>query len=296
MPILTEGALTPLETLWREVARMSLRISTNMSSLAIQNAMNVSQRATDRAIKNVSTGSRLADPSSDVSGAAIAAQMKAELGSMAAAQRNTQDAGSFGAIAEGGLSEQSNILMRMRELSIQSASDNYSKTERVMMQQEFSEIRSELDRIAKTTSYGSQNLLDGSINNFDFQVGTKGDANSRISFKNESNTTSSGLSIDGANVENKNDAVESLNTIDKAMTSIANQRSRFGAVQTRLESADNNLGSRIENLSNARSRINDADLAKEVSDVRRGQILQQYQTSMLAQANEQGSLALRLIG
>ncbi len=275
---------------------MSLRISTNMSSLAIQNAMNVSQRATDRAVKNVSTGSRLSDPSADVSGSAIAAQMKAELGSMAAAQRNTQDAGSFVAIAEGGLSEQSNILMRMRELSIQSASDNYSKTERVMMQQEFSEIRSELDRIAKTTSYGSQNLLDGSINNFDFQVGTKGDANSRISFKNESNTTSSGLSIDGANVENKNDAVESLNTIDKAMTSIANQRSRFGAVQTRLESADNNLGSRIENLSNARSRINDADLAKEVSDVRRGQILQQYQTSMLAQANEQGSLALRLIG
>ena len=275
---------------------MSLRISTNMSSLAIQNAMNVSQRATDRAVKNVSTGSRLSDPSADVSGSAIAAQMKAELGSMAAAQRNTQDAGSFGAIAEGGLSEQSNILMRMRELSIQSASDNYSKTERVMMQQEFSEIRSELDRIAKTTSYGSQNLLDGSINNFDFQVGTKGDANSRISFKNESNTTSSGLSIDGANVENKNDAVESLNTIDKAMTSIANQRSRFGAVQARLESADNNLGSRIENLSNARSRINDADLAKEVSDVRRGQILQQYQTSMLAQANEQGSLALRLIG
>ena len=275
---------------------MSLRISTNMSSLAIQNAMNVSQRATDKAIKNVSTGSRLSDPSADVSGAAIAAQMKAEIGSMNAAKRNAEDAVSFVSIAESGLSEQSNILMRMRELSIQSASDNYSKSERVMMQKEFSEIKTELDRIAKTTRYGSLNLLDGSINNFDFQVGTKGDANSRISFKNESNTTSSGLEIDSSSVENKSDAVDSISTIDKAMSSIAMQRSRFGAVQSRLESADNNLGSQIENLSNARSRINDADLAKEVSDVRRGQILQQYQTSMLAQANEQGSLALKLIG
>lgn len=275
---------------------MSLRISTNMSSLAIQNAMNTSQRSTDRAIKNVATGSRLSDPSADVSGAAIAAQMKAEIGSMNAAKRNAEDAVSFVSIAESGLSEQSNILMRMRELSIQSASDNYSKSERVMMQKEYSEIRSELDRIAKTTQYGTLTLLDGSINNFDFQVGTKGDANSRISFKNDSNTTMSGLDIDGASVEDKNDAVDSIRTIDKAMSSIAMQRSRFGAVQSRLESADNTLGSQIENLSNAKSRISDADLAKEVSDVRRGQILQQYQTSMLAQANEQSSLALKLIG
>lgn len=275
---------------------MSLRVSTNMPSISIQNAMNISQRSTDRAVKNVATGSRLSDPSTDVSGAAIAAQMKAELGSMNAAKRNTQDAVSFVNVAESGLSEQSNILMRMRELSIQSASDNYSKTEREMMQQEFSEIRNELDRIAKTTNYNSVSLLDGSVNNFDFQVGTKGDANSRISFKSESNTTAGNLDIDGAKVDNKSDAVDSLRSIDKAMATIANQRSRFGAVQTRLESADNNLGAQIENLSSARSRINDADLAKEVSDVRRGQILQQYQTSMLALANEQGSLALKLIG
>ncbi|OFZ31605.1 MAG: hypothetical protein A2622_03210 [Bdellovibrionales bacterium RIFCSPHIGHO2_01_FULL_40_29] len=275
---------------------MSLRISTNMSSIGIQNAMHINQRATDKAVKNVATGSRLSNPGSDVSGAAIADQMKAELASMGAARRNSEDAVSFVSIAEGSLNEQSNILMRMRELSVQAASDTYSKTERSMMQKEFGEIRSELDRIAKSTRFGSSNLLDGSSNNFDFQVGTRGDVNSRISFKSDSNTTADSLDIDGASVSDKGDAVDSISSIDKAMEKIAQQRAGFGAVQSRLESADNTLGSQIENLSIARSRIADADIAKEVSDMRRGQILQQYQASALAQANEQSGLALKLIG
>lgn len=275
---------------------MSLRINTNLSSLAIQNAMNINQRSTDRAVKNVATGSRLSDPGADAAGSAIAEQMKSELRSLGAAKSNAENAGGFVAIAESALSEQSNILMRMRELAVQSASDNYSKAERTMMQTEFGEIRNELDRIAKTTRFGSQNLLDGSINKFDFQVGTKGDVNSRISFNSESNTTSNNLDIAGQSVENKNDAVDSLNGIDKAMETIATQRSKFGAVQSRLESAENTLGSNIEHLTNARSRVADADLAKEVSDVRRGQILQQYQTSMLQQANDQSGIALKLIG
>lgn len=275
---------------------MSLRINTNMSSLAIQNAMNLSQRTTERAAKNVATGSRLSDPSADSAGSAIADQMGSELRGLGAAKANAENAGGFVSMAEGALSEQSNILTRMRELAVQSASDNYSKTERVMMQNEFSEIRNELDRIAKTTRFGSQNLLDGSVKQFDFQVGTKGNADSRISFNSDSNTTADGLEVASQSVENKNDARETLNGLDKAMDKISTQRSKFGAVQTRLESAENALGSNIENLSNAKSRIADADVGKEVSDLRRGQILQQYQTSMLQQANEHTGLALKLIG
>lgn len=258
--------------------------------------MNVNQRATDRAVKNVATGSRLSDPSAASADSAIAENMKAELRSLGAAKSNAENAGGFVSIAESALSEQSNILMRMRELSVQSASDNYSKSERTMMQNEYGEIRNELDRIAKTTRFGSQNLLDGSVKQYDFQVGTKNNADSRISFNSDSNTTADNLDLAGSSVENKSDALDSLGSIDKAMSSIATQRSKFGAVQSRLESAQNSLGANIEHLSEAKSRISDTDIAKEVSDVRRGQILNQYQTSMLAQANEQSGLALKLIG
>lgn len=275
---------------------MSLRINTNMSSLAIQNAMTMNQRTTDRAVKNVATGSRLSDPAADSAGSAIAAQMGSELRGLGAAKSNAENASGFVSTAEGALSEQTNILTRMRELAVQSASDSYSKTERTMMQNEFSEIRNELDRIAKTTRFGSQNLLDGSNKQLDFQVGTKGNAESRITFNSDANTTADGLEISSQSVETKNDARETLNGLDKAMDKISTQRSKFGAVQTRLESADNALGSSIENLTNAKSQVADTDVAKEVSNVRRGQIMQQYQTSMLQQANEQTGLALKLIG
>ena len=275
---------------------MSLRINTNMSSLAIQNAMNQNQQSTDRAVKNVATGSRLSDPSADSAGSAIANQMQSEIKSLGAAKGNAEAATGFVNVAESALSEQSNILMRMRELSVQSASDSYSKSERAMMQTEYGEIRNELDRIAKTTRFGSQNLLDGTGNKLDFQVGTKADSNSRISYNGESNTTADGLEIGSQTIATKGDALDSLNVLDKAMVNIASQRSKFGAVQTRLESAQNTLSSNIEHISDARSKIADADLAKEVSDVRRGQILNQYQTSMLQQSNDQAGLALKLIG
>lgn len=275
---------------------MSLRINTNVASMAVQNAMGQSQRVAERAMKNLSTGSRLADPSADVAGSAIANQMNAEIRSMQAAKMNAEQATSFVSVAEGSLNEQSNILMRLRELSVQSASDTYSKTERDLMQREASELSLEFDRIAKTTRYGSQNLLDGSVNKFDFQVGTRGGTESRISYTSDSNTTASNLDIDGFSVADKSDALDSIGKVDKAMNVIAQSRARFGAMQSRLDSAQNNLGVQIENLSSAKSRIADADIAQEVSEVRRGQVLQQYQSAMLQEANGQVGMALKLLG
>lgn len=275
---------------------MSLRINTNLASLAVQNAMNQSQKATDRSMKNLSTGSRLSDPSADVAGAAISSQMNAEIRSMGAAKMNADQATSFVSVAEGSMNEQSNILMRLRELSVQAASDNYSANERSLMQKETGELTSEFDRIAKTTKYGSQSLLDGSIAKFDFQVGTTAGAESRISYNSDTNTTASNLDVDGISVSEKGDALSSLGKIDKAMQSISQNRARFGAMQSRLDVAQNNLGTQIENLSQAKSKIADADLGKEVSDVRRGQVLQQYQAAMLQEANGMGTLALKLIG
>src|SRR5690349_13556481 len=141
---------------------MSMRINTNVASLAVQNAMNQSQKVSDRAMKNLATGSRLSEASADVAGTAIATQMQAEIRSMGAAKMNAEQATSFVSVAEGSLSEQSNILTRIRELAVQSASDTYSSAERELMQSEAGELSKEFDRIAKTTRYGSRNLLDGS--------------------------------------------------------------------------------------------------------------------------------------
>ncbi len=275
---------------------MSMRINSNVASLALQNAMSRNEKAVERTSKNLASGSRLADPSADVAGSAIAENMKSELRSMGAAKMNAEAGQSFVAVAEASMSEQSNILTRLRELSIQSASDNYSKNERSLMQREASELSSEFDRIAKTTRFGSQNLLDGSFSKFDFQVGTKGDSNSRISYNSDANTTAGALEVDSISVEDKNSALDSIEKIDKAASAIALNRAKFGATQSRLESAQSTLSSSIEKLTEARSRIADADVAKESSDLRRGQILQQYQTAMLAQTNEQSGLALKLIG
>ena len=275
---------------------MSLRINTNVTSLAVQNAMRTNGRDTDRSMKNLATGSRISDPSADVAGAAISNQMTAEVKGMEAAKRNAESAVSFASVAEGAMNEQTNILTRMRELAVQAASDNYSNTERSLMNSEYGELKSELDRIAQTTRWGNQKILDGSIQEFDFQVGTTSGKESRITYKSNSNTTGSELGVDSLTVESKSDARDSLDTLDKAMSTISNSRAKFGALQSRLDSAQNNLGTQIENISAARSQIADADLAKEVTDVRRGQIIQQYQTSMLQEANNQTGLALKLIG
>lgn len=275
---------------------MSLRINTNVTSLAVQNAMRTNNRSTERSMKNLATGSRIAERSSDVAGGAISDQMNSDIKGMESAKRNAEAAQSFASVAEGALNEQTNIMMRMRELSVQAASDNYSSKERSMMNSEYMELKSELDRIAKTTRFGSQKILDGSVSELDFQVGTTSGQESRISFKSNSNSTASELNVDGLSVESKDDARESMDSIDKAMAAIGNTRAKFGALQSRLDSAMNNLASQVENTSAARSQIADADLAKETTDVRRGQIIQQYQTAMLQEANNQTGLALKLIG
>lgn len=274
---------------------MSLRVNTNVSSLAIQNVMNTTARASDRASLNIATGSRISDPSADVAGAAISDKMKSDITSLSAAKMNASNADGIVAVAEGSLSEQSNILTRMRELAIQSASDTYTDTERTMMQKEFGQIRDEADRIARTTTYQDRHLLDGTINKFEFQVGTTAGAESRITHESESDTTTSALGVDGSNVSSKSDARDALGSIDKSLEKIAFQRASFGATQSRLESAENSIAAHVESLSKARSQIADADIAKEVSDLRRSQILQQYQTTMLQQVNEQAGLSLKLI-
>lgn len=279
----------------KEHTRMSLRINTNVASLGLQNAMTKSQKQIDSSMKSLSTGSRFADLSTDPASKAISEELKSDLSGMEVARRNAEQATSFAAIAEGGMSEQSDLIIRMRELAVQAASDTYSNNERSFMQNEFSKLQEEVERIAQSSAFGSRKLLDGTSSDIDVQVGTTGDANSRITFKADTDTTLDGLSISGLTVDEKSSARDALEALDGGLNRISMQRSKYGAFQSRLESVQSFLSSSIENVSGANSKIADTDLTKEVSNLRKNQVLQQYQNALLQTANDQTSNALRLI-
>lgn len=274
---------------------MSLRINTNVAAFGVQTAMAKTERELQNSMKSLSSGNRFAQISTDPADKAISEDLKSDIAGMDVARRNADQAGSFAAVAEGGMAEQSNLIIRMRELAVQAASDTYSDTERSFMQTEFEKLQAEVERIAQISAYGSRKLLDGTSQDIDIQVGTSGDANSRITFNAETDTTLTGLGLSGVTVTEKSDARDALEALDSGLDRIAMQRSKYGALQSRLESASNFLAVSIENVSEANSKIADTDLAKEVSNLRKNQVLQQYQSALLATANEQAGIALRLI-
>lgn len=279
----------------KEVAPVALRINTNVASLAAQRNLSQSQRNLDTTMKQLATGSRFADPTAGAGDFAIAEHLRGQIQGQRAARNNADNAVSFMQVAEGGLNEQNNILIRLRELAVQAASDTFSDVERGMMDLEFQQLSQELDRIAQTTRFGSTSLLSGSSSNFEFQVGTHSGSENIIAFKSDANTTASKLGISGAGVSDKDDALDSLDSIDEALTSVAEVRAKFGAAQARFESAVNNADVAVENLEAAHSRIADTDFAQAASEMFKEQALTQYQISILSQANQYPQSVLRLL-
>lgn len=273
-----------------------LRISPVSASLMAQRYLGNTQRSTEKAMKDLASGTRFNTPGADAAGAAIAEQLKGQMRGQRAALNNADNATSFIQVAEGALNEQNNILIRMRELAVQAASDTYSDKEREYLNYEYTQLSEELDRIAKTTTYGSTALLNGTSKEYEFQVGTSGESDSIIKYTADTDTTGSSLGVDGGDVESKSSARSNLKDIDNAMMLVAESRAKYGAVQSRMDSAANNLAVGIENIEAAHSRMADTDVAQAVSDVRRGQILQQYQASVLSQANTTSEVLLRLVG
>ena len=275
---------------------MGLRINTNVPSLAAQRGLSESQRKLDTTMRQLATGNRFADLSEGPGDYAIAETLKAHVRGQGAGRNNAENAISYVQVAEGGLNEQNNLLIRMRELSIQSASDTFSDTERELMDMEFQQLLSEFDRIAQTTRFGSSRLLAGENKTMEFQVGSFGTANDIIKFSSNADTTVKSMDLNGLEVGDKSDARESLEYIDEAITGIAKTRAHFGAIQSRLESASANASVQIENLEAARSRIADTDFAKAASELFKQQALSQYQISILSQANQFPTSVLRLLG
>ncbi len=265
---------------------MGLRINTNLPSISAQRAIGATQRGLEKVSKQLSTGSRFADLSEGAGDFAIAENLKGQIKGQRAAQFNAENAISFVSIAEGGLNEQNNIAIRLRELAVQSASDTFSEKERELLNYEYTQLTEEFERIAQTTRFGSTKLLAGDNKSFDFQVGTYGTANDVVKFTSDTNTTAASLDLKGSNISDKFDARDQLEVLDKALFKLSQARAKFGAVHSRLESVVNNSGVLVENLEAAHSRIADTDIAKATADFSKYQIQQQYQTAILAQANQ----------
>ncbi|MBI2607065.1 MAG: flagellin FliC [Deltaproteobacteria bacterium] len=276
---------------------MGFRIGTNVESLSAQRTLGAQRREQNHELERLSSGERIVRAADDAAGLAISEKFKAEIRSTRQAHRNTQDAVSLVQVAEGGLNEVGNMLIRMRELSIQAASDTIGDKERSFVDREVQSLKDEINRIAKSTQFNGTDLLSGEGKSLVFQVGTgpKEDRD-QVKFDTEHfDSTISRLGIEGIKTESREDAQENLTRLDEAIATVAGHRATFGALQNRLQSTMNNLQVSDENLSAANSRIRDADIAQESAELVKRNILTQAGTATLAQANQSGALALRLI-
>ena len=277
---------------------MGFRINTNVASMQAQSSLSKVNRDSQESFAKLSSGQRITKAADDAAGLAISEKLKAEIRSAQQANRNVNDGVSLVQVAEGGLNETSNILVRMRELAIQSASDTVGDSERGMANLEYQQLKSEMDRISQVTEYNGKKLLNGSDNKIDFQVGTGADEfKDRISL--DTSVINSGIDamgVEGVDVSTKEGAQGSLGALDSAIEKISGQRAVLGSLQNRLTSTSNNLQVYTENMSAANSRIRDVDYAEESAKQARNQILTSAGTSVLAQANVSSQNALKLIG
>ena len=277
---------------------MGFRINTNVPSLSAQRSLSRNGREQENTLAKMSSGTRITKSSDDAAGLAISEKLIARIKSNSQANRNANDGISMVQTAEGGLDEVSNILTRLRELSIQAASDTVGDTERGFTNMEYQNLKQEVERIAQVTEFNGTKLLAGEGGELDFQIGVNNDEfQDRISYDTSlQNAKLESLGLSDITVENKEGAQTSLETIDAAIEKVSGQRASLGAIQNRLISTSNNLQITNENLSAANSRIRDVDYAQVSADNARNNILQSAGTAVLAQANAQGQNALRLVG
>jgi len=275
---------------------MGLRINTNVASLSAQRVLNVQQEKLEHATKALSSGSRIVQAADDAAGLAISESMRGQIRGIAAARTNAYNATSAIQVSEGGLNEINNILIRLRELGIQAASDNIGDQERGFLNQESKQLIEEADRISKTTRFGDKRLLDGSGGEQEFQVGAFAGEENIVRYTLSSNASASEIGIDGVDLTDKSGARDTLQAVDDAMGKIGAMRANFGAVQSRLNATVSNLDVQYENTSAAFSRIRDTDVAAESSKMASASVLQNAAVSVLAQANTFPNMAMKLIG
>jgi len=277
----------------------SLTLQTNVASLGAQRNLSRTEKGLSSAMARLSSGLRINTAADDAAGLSVSEKLKASIRGLAQAQRNANDGISMLQTAEGAMNEVSDMLVRMRELAVQSANGTLGTSERLSLHDEFTELRSEIDRIANVTEFAGLKLLDGAQSaGVSFQVGAGTSATVDKITVTIAAAHASKLSthLSTASISTTAHALSAMGFIDSAITALSRRRGTLGAKQNRLYTTINNLASSTENLSAANSRIRDADVAAESANMSRAQILMQAGVAVLAQANQLPSMALSLIG
>lgn len=285
-----------------------LSIRTNVASLSAQKSLSGSTDSLQSSMSKLSSGMRITRASDDAAGLGVSQNLTAQVKSYNQASRNASDGLSVVQTAESALNETGNILTRMRELTMQSASDGISNTERAYIQEETDALVTELDRIDSSTEFNGTKLF-GAAAALSFQVGIRGSTDDFI----EIDTTA--MDVDGASLGDGTNTISDLKSggamdletsaaqsrsalavIDGAIDNVSNFRSQLGAVANRLDSVQSTIASASEAAASANSRIRDVDVAEETANMARANVLQQAGVSVLAQANQQPQIALKLLG
>jgi flagellin len=276
---------------------MGLRISTNVASLNAQKNLGGTQRAMNTSLERLSSGFRINKAADDAAGLAISENLRALVRGFRQANRNANDGISLVQVAEGSLNEVSSMLIRLRELGVQAASDTLGDTERKFLDVEYQQLKSEIQRITDSTNFNGYDLLNGTGGVIDIQVGVHNDPfKDRISFNAAAaNASLEALGLSADTIATKMTAQSSLERVDDALTSVNAIRANFGALQNRLVSTSQNLLVTDENYSAANSRIRDTDVAAETAEMTRNNILMQAGISVLGQANNAQQMALKLL-
>ena len=274
---------------------MAVRIFNNIPSLNAQRILGINNGRLAQSVERISSGIRINRGSDDAAGLAISEGLRSDIRALRQAVRNANDGVSLINVTEGALNEQSGILIRLRELASQAATGTVGSTERATIQLEFTALRNELDRIAQTTEFNGQKLIEGSLassvtaaSHILIQVGLDSTSYSRINLNTEvdlGQMTSTGLEIHELSVTSADAALTALEQVNTSIGTLTAGRGKIGAVQNRLIRTISTISIAIENLSAAESAIRDADIAEEVALLTRNQILVQAATAMVGQAN-----------
>ncbi len=264
----------------------------NLSAMNTNRQMGVVTSALQKSTEKLSSGYKINRAGDDAAGLSISEKMRSQIRGLNKASDNAQDGISLIQVAEGALNETHSILQRMNELATQAANDTNTSTDRGAIQKEINQLTSEIDRIRSTTQFNTQNLLDGNFKNKNLQVGSLKGQKITLSIDNMDATS---LSVNSLDVTSFGAAGSAMEKIQKAIDSVSDQRSELGAIQNRLEHTINNLDTTSENTSAAESRIRDTDMAEEMVQYSKNNILSQAGNSMLAQANQQAQGVLSLL-
>jgi len=277
---------------------MGLRIATNIASQSVQKNLKDVSSQSNAELEKLSSGKRITKASDDAAGLAISTNLEAQTKGLRQATRNANDGISLVQTAEGGLTETSNILVRLRELTVQAASDTVGEKERGFLDKEYQELTKEVDRISESTTFNGAQLLNGKgRGKMDFQVGAFAGEQNIIQFESDrADASASGIGISGTSIAEKSDALSAIADVDLAIEKVSGQRADLGSIQSRLGSTVKTLETQTINQDSARSVIQDVDVAESTASLASNNVVKNAAVSTLAQANQIPLSALRLIG